>query len=189
MATADSGQPIADASLPDDTEPDASTDLAPSELFHLLQSDRRREAVRRLREIDGETSLGTLAEEIAAAEAGVAVEQLSSDQRRRVYISLYQSHLPKLAEASLIEYDPDRGTVRPRDALGVFDPYLDPDESIDAVDSGTSRLVSGVTVGIGLLVAAGATGTSLPAVWWALVGATALVCCGFVFRLQQSTGE
>jgi len=42
-----------------------------------------------------------------------AIENLSSNERQRVYISLYQSHLPKLDNHGIVTYDKDRGWVEP----------------------------------------------------------------------------
>jgi len=46
-----------------------------------------------------------VAEHVAAKEHETTVKQLLSDERQRVYIPLYQSHLPKLDEAGIIDYD------------------------------------------------------------------------------------
>lgn len=65
-----------------------------------------------------------LAEDIAAWEHDTSVKQLTSDERQRVYIALYQTHLPKLDDYDAIEYDQDRGIVEPTGLLEVFDQYL-----------------------------------------------------------------
>jgi hypothetical protein len=45
-------------------------------------------------------------------------------QRKRVYTSLHQTHLPALAEAGVVDYDRDRGTVRLTARASVLDEYL-----------------------------------------------------------------
>jgi hypothetical protein len=84
------------------------------DVFELLGNERRRHVIALLTESprDGEMwTLGDLAEEIAAVETGTSVSQLSSQQRRRVYISLYQGHLPTLDGAGVIDYDDRSGDV------------------------------------------------------------------------------
>jgi len=48
-----------------------------------------------------------------------------------VYVSLYQTHIPKLTDVGLVEYDQDSGTVHLTDRTSVIDDYLtDSDSSI-----------------------------------------------------------
>jgi hypothetical protein len=56
---------------------------------------------------------GELAEAIAAEENGVAVEAVTAAQRKRVHVSLYQVHLPRLDEAGAIAFDRHRGSAEP----------------------------------------------------------------------------
>jgi hypothetical protein len=56
-------------------------------------------------------TLSTLAEHVAARENSCTVRELSSQERERVYVALYQSHLDTLDE--IIEYNNDRKTITP----------------------------------------------------------------------------
>jgi hypothetical protein len=103
----------------------ASLRIGRDDAFHLLSNSRRRAVMRRLLEVEGSTELGDLAEHVAALENGCERSELSSDDRKRVYISLYQGHLPKLAEHGVVDYDQARGTVTPRPLVRAFVPYLD----------------------------------------------------------------
>jgi hypothetical protein len=67
-----------------------------------------------------------LAEQIAAWENDVEVGELTSQQRKRVYVSLYQTHLPKLAEAGIVNYDVDEGTVELAELATEIDAFLTP---------------------------------------------------------------
>ena len=98
----------------------------------------------------------TLAEEIAAWENGIPVEQLDSDQRQRVYIALYQSHLPKLADFGLITYDRNRGIVEPTPLAERISWYLDDDTTDRSTGSVTewARYYAGATL-LSLLLIAG----------------------------------
>ena len=95
-----------------------------AELFEVLSNQRRRFAVYAVSGED-EVELGTLAERIAAWENEQPVEQVTSDERKRVYTALQQSHLPKLAEAGLIDYDDRAGLVRPRPEIEEYDVYME----------------------------------------------------------------
>lgn len=77
-----------------------------------LLADERRRRVLRLLAADPETHLGTLAEEVAATEHNVTVEALTGEQRKRLYVSLYQTHLPKLDAADAVAFDAEEGRVR-----------------------------------------------------------------------------
>jgi hypothetical protein len=77
-----------------------------------------------LRQKDGTATVKELAEQIAALENEVDVEELSRQQRKRVYVSLYQTHIPKLESAGIIEYDDAEGEVRLTNRASAFDSYL-----------------------------------------------------------------
>jgi hypothetical protein len=111
--------------------PSQGNELATDTLFELLQNQRRRAALVYLEANGGRTTLSDLAEHIAATENDVPIEQLNSKQRKRVYIGLYQSHLPKMADAGVVAFDKNRGTVELRDLAAQLYPYLDVDGEAD----------------------------------------------------------
>lgn len=113
---------------------DSSVTISKDVAFHLLQNSRRRAVLRYLIERDEDViSMREVSEQVAAWENDTTVAGLSSDARQRVYIALYQSHLPKLDENGVIEYDRDRGTLSPLPLLAVFEPYLDRGLHADSV--------------------------------------------------------
>ena len=116
-------------SLPNEDEPVA---LTKDKIFHILQTQRRRHALRYLKEHDTPVEMRDLAEQVAAWENDTTVQALASDERQRVYIALYQSHLPKLDEEGIIEYNKSRGIVERGQLADEFDPYLEPTEDADA---------------------------------------------------------
>ena len=87
------------------------TDLSKDELFRILSSSRRRYIIYFLHEEGKPVSLNDLATRIAAEENERPVEEVTDSERQRVYISLYQTHLPKLEEAEIITYDEDERIV------------------------------------------------------------------------------
>ncbi|MFW6003914.1 MAG: DUF7344 domain-containing protein [Halanaeroarchaeum sp.] len=107
-----------------------STRLSQDEAFDLLSSPRRRYVIHYLRQSGEPVELGHLADEVAAWENETSVEELTSQQRKRVYVSLYQTHVPKLEEFGIVEYDADAGTVAVTDQIDEIGRYLS-DESED----------------------------------------------------------
>lgn len=91
-----------------DSEPE---ELPLDVVYDLLSNERRRIVLRYLRSESGTTTLGTLAERIASIENDKPVEALSSAERKRVYICLYQCHLPKMDDADAIDFEENRKTV------------------------------------------------------------------------------
>lgn len=79
--------------------------------LHLLSSARRRAIVRVLLEdYDGESTVRELAEHLAALELGLDPgADVEHAAYKRVYVSIYQSHLPALVEAGAVGYDPENG--------------------------------------------------------------------------------
>jgi len=98
--------------------------LTPDEVFEILSNHRRRMVLYYLRQHGQTATVNELAEEIAAMENEIPVEELTSQQRKRVYVSLYQTHLPKMAEANVIDYDTDAGTVSLANRTNNVDRYL-----------------------------------------------------------------
>lgn len=99
------------------------TTLEEDTVFDLLGNERRRASLKRLIDVDGETPVGELARDVAA---DIGPESPPpEDVQRSVYISLCQSHLPKLDRASIVEYDADVKTVKPGPAFAAVEPYLE----------------------------------------------------------------
>lgn len=135
----------------DGADPDGAT-LDRDELFHLLQSERRRRAIRYLLAADEEPIvMRDVAEAVAADEYDTTVALLGSEKRQRVYITLYQSHLPQLAEAGVITYDRERGEITTTPLVDEFEVYLG-DRSPADVDR-KKRVWGATGYGLGTLVA------------------------------------
>lgn len=81
--------------------------------FMILNNSRRRSIIRLLSDVEGGATISELAERIAAAEEGVDRSDLSTDARKRLYVSCYQTHLTKLEEENVVSVDYDRNVVTP----------------------------------------------------------------------------
>jgi DNA-binding transcriptional ArsR family regulator len=103
-------------------------DLSADQAFDILSNRRRRYALHYLSENPGGETLQELARQLAAWENEIEVEEVSKKQQKRVYVSLYQTHIPKLESEGIVEYDDDSGNITlTRRADGVTT-YLRDDE-------------------------------------------------------------
>jgi hypothetical protein len=108
----------------DDGEAAGSGEPTEQELFDILSNRRRRYALYALLR-DETTTIGALADQIAAWENDCPVADVTAAERKRVYTALQQSHLPKLERTGLIGFDPDSGRIRPTDAVDELNFYLE----------------------------------------------------------------
>lgn len=81
--------------------------LSADAIFEALSNSRRRAIVKCLWNREEAITTSELVDEVAAAENDVDVQSLQYEQRKRVYTSLHQSHLPKLVEDGFVERDND----------------------------------------------------------------------------------
>ena len=79
-------------------------------LFDALGDVRRRYALTTLL-THGDLPLPDLADEVAVAEREAALSQIDPDDVLQVYLSLYHTHVPKLTDVGLVEYDQERDFV------------------------------------------------------------------------------
>jgi DNA-binding transcriptional ArsR family regulator len=77
-----------------------------NEYFEILKNERRRVAIRMLAELD-RVSVSELSEGVAAVEYGKESEELTSDEKKRVYTSMSQVHLPKLEDCGVVSIERD----------------------------------------------------------------------------------
>ena len=91
----------------------------------MLSNQRRRYVLYYLNHRPGPVSLRDLAEQIAAWENDCTIDDLEYKQRKRVYTSLHQTHLPKLDEMGIVNYDRDAGTITLADRASDLDAYLE----------------------------------------------------------------
>lgn len=77
------------------------------QIYHILSNHRRRYVIHFLKGQDEPVSLSDIAEQVAAWEQDKPISELTSDERKRVYTSLQQTHLPRLEDADVIELDRD----------------------------------------------------------------------------------
>jgi len=156
--------------------------LTEDELYHVLQCQRRRDALRYLQGTDEPVRMRELAEQVAAWEHDTTLHALTSQERQRVYIPLYQSHLPKLDEVGVIRYNQSRGVVERTPLADQLDPYLDgptaAGERGDGTDGGWNAYYLAAAGVSALLLGAAAVG--LPGVAGATTGLLVLLTFALV---------
>lgn len=125
---------------PDSTTSDEQpSELSKDELFHLLQNQRRRQVLVFLQDAEGETNMRDISEQVAAWENDTTIDALDSNERQRVYIALYQSHLPKLDDAGVLTYNQQRGIVSRTALADQLDAYLNIEPSASEEAPSTSQ--------------------------------------------------
>lgn len=80
-------------------------------LFEVLAHQRRRYTLACLRELETPIALADLANEVASREQGTPIPDAPAEEVKQVYTSLYHSHVPKMADANIVEYSREDDTV------------------------------------------------------------------------------
>lgn len=101
------------------------TDITADAFFELLSNRRRRYTLHCLEQASGPVELGDLARQVAAWEEDKAVDAVSASERKNVYTSLQQFHLPKLDEKRLVAFDDREGVVELGSAAEEVDIYIE----------------------------------------------------------------
>lgn len=98
--------------------------LSETDIHHVLRNRRRRLVLDFLRESSNETlSARELSERIAAIESNDS--PAPRNVRQSVYVSLHQTHLPKLDSLGIVEYDEPAKTVSLSDQAGQLSMYFE----------------------------------------------------------------
>lgn len=107
-------------------ETDDETDgLTQDVAFTMLSCPRRRYILHYLMREEREVSLRELSRQLAAWENDVDIDAVTHKQRMRVYTALRQSHLPKMDENGIVEFDSSAGSISLTDDASELEVYLD----------------------------------------------------------------
>lgn len=162
---------------------DVANPVSEDDILEVLSNRRRRQVITYLQEGNGTATAGELAEHIAAAENDTSVAQVSSDQRKRVYVSLYQHHLPMLDDANVVDYDRNRKTVDLLVDGGSLEPVV-----IEHLDAANHRAMFGGAVVLAVVVLLGSLQVGVfaaaPAWTWITIGSVGLL--GLVGLVRRS---
>ncbi|MFC4247481.1 hypothetical protein ACFOZ7_10790 [Natribaculum luteum] len=102
-----------------------SKPLSKGEIFDLLRNQRRRYVVQYLKQDERPVELGDLAQQVAAWEYETTLEGVTPEQRKRVYTTLQQTHLPKMDQAGILTFDSDQGLIQSTDRTRDISIYLE----------------------------------------------------------------
>lgn len=180
-------------SEPNNTGSRTSQTISYDNSFDLLSNHRRRYTLHYLEQKGGEVSIGELSDHIAAWENEITYDEVSYDERKRVYTSLQQVHLPRMDEMDVIDYDDREGTVEVGPAAEELDFYL---EIVGKYDIPWSVLYLGLALlnfSALVAVAVGVPGTELiPPLGWALFCITSFsvvsVCHLYINHTEMRLG-
>ncbi|WP_224268644.1 DUF7344 domain-containing protein [Haloprofundus salinisoli] len=163
-------------------ESDRRNSLAETDIYGVLKNERRQHVVERLADRAETQSVRALSEHIAAIETDSNTPP--RNVRHSVYVSLCQTHIPKLDDLDIVDYDADAKDVAPGRHTQTVAAYL--------MDTPTDRsrhdeLYLGLGVVGSALVAAGVLGAPVLSVAPSVVGLaflslTALAAGFFVAR-------
>lgn len=81
-------------------------------IFGALTDHRRRLALYYLQEQEGVGDFGSLVNQVASWERNQPIRAISDEDRYHVKAEFHHSHLPKLEELGLVEYDQRSGAIR-----------------------------------------------------------------------------
>jgi len=182
-----------DAGAPAETEETTGdgrdpADIPRGEIFELLSNDRRRYVLRYFRRTDQAVDLSSLVRQVAAWEQEVSAEEVTRDERKRVYTSLRQTHLPKMEAAGFVTFDAENGTVEPSEDVSDLDIYM---EIVPGRELAWREYYLGLGLVSAALVAAVWAGvypfTLLPDIAWAAVIAGAIVVSALANLYHEHT--
>ena len=164
-----------------DSQQQHQADQSPSEetVFEVLSNGRRRFVFHYLKQEQRQVYLRELAEHVAAIENDTTTDQLTSSQRKRVYVGLYQCHLPKMDDMGVVDFNQDRGHVALAPQSECLTEYLDRPTEDEGVQwyryygaiSAVGIAIVGLSLGVGL-------GSGLVMGLLGLVVATFAFCSG-----------
>lgn len=141
----------------------SDAEFSQDQIFDLLSNRRRRYVLNYLLRVDRPVSIQELSKELATWEFDVDEDELTDQQEKRIYVALYQTHIPKLEDAGVITYDSDAGLVELTDDATRLQPYVE--EEIQArrpwpwyyLAVATAGLVVYAAAEFGVLTLAGVT--------------------------------
>lgn len=131
--------------------------LSKTEIFDVLRNQRRQCTLYYLkRHADGGTvDLSELVDYVVAWESGTTVQETEPAARKRVYNALRQTHLPRLADVGIVEYDRQTNRVELTDAAREAQLYLEYAPENDIPWHGYYLGLSAVTVLLTIAVGIG----------------------------------
>lgn len=102
-----------------------------ADAYELLKEERRQWTLQAVADgQEGQKTIGGLAVDLAAHELDKHPDLVDSKERKARYVTLLQSHLPKLDKAGLVNFNKDRGTIRATPDTHEAVAFMDVDASM-----------------------------------------------------------
>lgn len=101
------------------------SELSRNELFDLLSNRRRRFALHALKRMEEPVELTELATHVAAWEMETEPEAIDSEDRRSVHVTLRRTHLPKLDEKNVIQFDESNNTIKSTNTFNEIEVHIE----------------------------------------------------------------
>jgi DNA-binding transcriptional ArsR family regulator len=156
----------------------ADPELRAVEIHDVLSNERRQLILKFLRDGGGLLTARELSERIAEVETGETPPPRNI--RQSAYVSLHQTHLPKLDELDIVDYDQSAKTVELNDRAREVSVYM---ETVPKYGISWSEYYVAVSVLGLLLIIAGEIGVPV----LASIGSLALASATFVLILASAT--
>lgn len=158
-----------------------------ADIHDVLRNDRRRHVIEYLRDRNGPTTARELSEYIAEQESGESPPP--RNVRQSVYVTLQQTHLPKLGELDIVEYDENEKTVSLSDHAEDVSIYL---EVVPKYGLSFSEFYAGLSILGILLVLATEVGVPFlnyvsPAYWAIFTFCIIIACAAYQTYAQGSS--
>ena len=176
-----------------ETNDSGESSLSGDDIYDHLANRRRRYALHYLKQTGGSVAVRDLAEQVAAWENETTIDELGSQERKRVYIALYQSHLPTMDDEGMVAYDDEAGTVELTGDIADTDIYM---EVVPEEDIPWDLYYLGLSAANGALLALAwfevRPFTAVPDLGWALVVLVSFAASAFVqlfYRRRMRLGD
>lgn len=121
-------------------EPTPAVSASIDDVAHILRVERRRAVIRHMDTADGPLELRELSQRIASEELPDDKRVVGSQEYKRVYVGLYQSHLDDMAALGIVEYDDRSKTIHPGPELDGYAGLLD---TLEARTDGPTAVTDG----------------------------------------------
>lgn len=159
-------------------------DLDLTEIHDVLSNERRQLVLKLLGDTGGGLEASELAAEIAEVESGQSPPP--ENVRQSAYVALHQTHLPKLDELGIVNYDQNNRMVELREGADQINVYL---ETVPKYGLSWSEVYIGISLLGMLLIIAGEIGVPLLVEIGSLVLASATFSLLILVALYQTISQ
>ncbi|WP_224332839.1 DUF7344 domain-containing protein [Haloprofundus halobius] len=111
--------------FPDSVRADEAGAFPLDAVFRVLENPRRRYVLYHLQTCRYPATLSEVAEQVAMWETRQDLDDISEETLGQIHADLHHSHLPKLADADIVDYDADANVVTMAECTRPLDEFLE----------------------------------------------------------------